>query len=220
MRATRHSSALENTRVTREAFTLPLIFLSVGLMGGFRATLGESVPRFLVPPLVTMLLAIMLLWSLTRSGVLALDALVGPHRSSLANVSGGIVVLTLFFAAVQVLALVTPEVGFLHFIVSVFLAVQLWTTLAAQPDRPKLLRALAVVLGGTFAVKFVILSALYDPSGGLAKRVLVTLLEGASLGALEYQPYAAVTGYVAFFTLALFIVGLILLPPPDVESED
>jgi hypothetical protein len=38
------------------------------------------------------------------------------------------------------------------------------------------------------------------------------LLEGVTLGGLTYQSPAPVTGYVAFFTILLFLVGLILLP--------
>jgi hypothetical protein len=43
------------------------------------------------------------------------------------------------------------------------------------------------------------------------KRVMTALLEGITLGALEYQPAGAATGYVAFATLALFVLGLVLL---------
>jgi hypothetical protein len=59
----------------------------------------------------------------------------------------------------------------------------------------------------------VVLAALYDPNGGLTKRVLMTMLEGVTLGGLTYQSPAPVTGYVAFFTVLLFLIGVTLLPP-------
>jgi len=55
---------------------------------------------------------------------------------------------------------------------------------------------------------------LYAPDGGLAKRLLTTIVEGASLGTIQYEPAGAVTGYVAFLTLTLYIVGIVLLPAP------
>ena len=46
------------------------------------------------------------------------------------------------------------------------------------------------------------------------KRVLTTLMSGASLGGISYEPNAPATGYIAFLTLALYFVGLLLLPRP------
>jgi hypothetical protein len=46
------------------------------------------------------------------------------------------------------------------------------------------------------------------------------LMAGVTLGGIEYQPHAAITGYVAFVSLALYFTGLVLLPtrvvPPTV----
>jgi hypothetical protein len=56
-----------------------------------------------------------------------------------------------------------------------------------------------------------LLASLYSPEGGWLKRVAGTLLEGATLGTLDAPSFAAATGYIAFFTLALYVAGLILL---------
>ena len=50
----------------REAFVLPCLFLTVALLGGLR--LGADV-RLVPPPLVALVLAVLLLGSLVRSGV-------------------------------------------------------------------------------------------------------------------------------------------------------
>jgi hypothetical protein len=68
-----------------------------------------------------------------------------------------------------------------------------------------------VVFGFAFGLKYIVLAALYDPEGGLAKRVLTTLLEGVTLGSIDYVADAPVTGYVAFATLVLYMIGLYLL---------
>jgi hypothetical protein len=69
-----------------------------------------------------------------------------------------------------------------------------------------------VVFGGAFVLKFVVLAAIYEPDGGLLRRVLLTMLEGVSLGTLGFVPDGAATGYIAFFTLAMYFVALVLLP--------
>ena len=198
----------------RDAFTLPLIFLTVALFGGFRSANPPQRMWFLPPPLIALILAALLIGLLIRTGTLAPDRLMRPDRSALANLSGAIVLATLFAATAQVFNLVTPETGLLHFIFTSFFLLLLWNTLAAQPDRPRLLRSLAVLFGGAFILKYIVLASLYDAQGGWAKRVLMTLLEGVTLGGLQYESPAALTGYVAFFTLALYLIGVMLLPYP------
>jgi hypothetical protein len=196
----------------REAVTLPMIFLTVTLAGGFRMMPGPAGLRFLPPPLVALVLAMLVLAVLIRSGTLVGSRLMGQDRDALGNLSGAVVLVTLFTATAQLFNSITPETGLLHLIFNVFFFLLLWNTLAAGPDTPRLLHSLMVVFGSAFAVKYIILAALYDPQGGLTKRVLTTLLEGVTLGTIEYQVDAPLTGYVGFFTVVLYLVGLFLLP--------
>ena len=98
----------------------------------------------------------------------------------------------------------TPRPGLLAFMLTIVFALLLWNTLAVEPDRRQLLRSLLVLFGGAFVVKFVVLAAIYEPQGGLLRRVLLTLLEGVALGTLGFVPDGAATGYLAFVTLGLF----------------
>jgi hypothetical protein len=147
------------------------------------------------------------------------DALLSARRSGFANVSGLVVLLTLFAASAQAFNLVTPERGLLHLLFALFFLVQLLTTMAAVRERVALLRALSVLFGAAFLIRFVLLESLYSPDGGTLQRLLAVLVEGASLGALGYTPHAAVTGYVAFLALGLFIAGLALLTPDGRTSR-
>jgi hypothetical protein len=48
------------------------------------------------------------------------------------------------------------------------------------------------------------------------------VLSGVTLGGIEYRPHAPATGYVAFLTLALYMIGLYLLPaaqPPNAKRQ-
>ena len=54
---------------------------------------------------------------------------------------------------------------------------------------------------------------------GRLGRALRILLEGVTLGSLTQPVYRAVTGYVAFFTLVLYMVALALLPHAGVQTD-
>ena len=197
--------------VAREAVTLPLLLLTIAGLGGVRV--APSGTLALVPPsLMALLLATLLLAALVRSGTLAPGRLVNDRRVALENSSGAVVLVALLAAAAQVFSLLTPSGGLLSFVVTVFFLLLLWNTLAVEPDRRQLLRSLLVVFGGTFVLKFIVLASLYDPASGLLKRVVLTLLEGATLGTLGVVPDGTVTGYLAFLTLGMFFVALVLLP--------
>jgi hypothetical protein len=168
--------------------------------------------RFVPPPLIALVLAALLVGLLARTGALAPDRLLNSGRTPLENLSGAIVLGSLFAASSQLFNLVMPESGLLHFLFSVFFLTLLWNTYAADPDRRRLLRSLVVVFGAAFALKFIILAGLYDPAGGLMRRVLTTLLEGVTLGGLTYEPDGGATGYLAFLTIALYLLGVFLLP--------
>lgn len=195
----------------REAIGLPAIFLTAALLGGLRV--AETV-RLVPPPLVALVLAVLLLGALARGGVLAPDRLMNAGRTPLENASGAVVLFSLFAASAQIFNLVMPERGLLHALFGICLFVQLATALAGVTGRVNLLRSLVVLFGSAFVIRFVILESLYAPDSGVVKRLLTTLMEGASLGTIEYQPTSAATGYVGFFTLALYMVGLVLLPSP------
>jgi hypothetical protein len=192
-----------------EVFWIPLLFLTVTLLGGLR--LADRVV-FVRPPLSALVFAVLLLGTLVRSGALAAERLVHPARTSLQNASGAIVLATLFAAAVQAFNSVMPESGLPRLLVVVLLFVLLLNTLAASPDRTHVLRSTAVVFGSTFVLKFIVLAALADPAGGWLKRTLQAALQGVTLGTLSQRPFAPATGYAAFFTVVFFLAGLALLP--------
>jgi hypothetical protein len=201
-----------------EAFTLPLLFLSVSLLSAIRVGEGAAL-RFVGPTLLSLVLAVMLVGLLLRAGVLVPERLVSSRRSALANANGMTVLLALLFAAAQVFTILTPEAGFMGILFNAFYLVLLWTTAAARPIARHLLRSLAVVFGSALVLRFVVLNGLAAPGGSFAHRLFTTALEGLTLGALGLEYHAPATGYAAFLALGVFFVGLLLLPH-DGEAWD
>jgi hypothetical protein len=206
----------------REAIVLPLIFLTATLLSA--AEFGAR--TVLAPPsLFALVLATMLLAALIRGRALAPERLLHNGRPMLANGNGAIVLLTLFYASAQVLAMLTPKSGLPLFFVDVLLFVLLLNTLVAQPERARLLRSVAVTLGSALILKFVVLAGLSQPSGTRMSRVLVALFDAATFGAIAQDPQPAAAGYAAFAAVALYLVGLALLahaspPAPPVRRAE
>jgi hypothetical protein len=200
---------------TSEALYLPALFLTVALLGGLR--IADRV-LLLPPPLFALVLGLLLLGVMVRSGALAIDRLMSASRPALANLNGLAIIVTTFFASAQAFNLSTPEAGLPRVLCSVFLLVLLLNTLAASPDRVRVLRSLLVIFGSAFTLKFIVLAALSDSASGVVKRALLAMVEGLTLGTLTQDVFRPATGYIAFFTLVLFMVGLALLPSLDRTS--
>jgi hypothetical protein len=169
-------------KAATEAVYLPMLFLTVALLGGLRV---DDRVTFVPPPLFALVLGMMLFGVLVRGRVIAADRLMSASRMPLENLNGLVVILSTFFAAAQIFNLVTPESGLPFLLFNVFLFVLLVNTLAAFPDRVSVLRSMAIITGAAFILKFIVLGALSDPGEGVLKRVLYVLLEGATLGTLS-----------------------------------
>ena len=83
----------------REAIVLPVVFLTVALLAGIR--IGQTVA--LVPPSVfALILGILLVRLFVQSGAVAPERLMSSARSTIANLSGAVVLFTLWTAAAQI----------------------------------------------------------------------------------------------------------------------
>jgi hypothetical protein len=197
------------TGAAREAITLPVAFLTVLLLGSVRV--AET--TILAPPSVfALVLGLLFIRIVIQSGTLDPERLLGSSRSALANANGLAALIGLWLAAAQVIALLIPESGLPRIVFGVFLLILLANTAAAAPDRTRLLRSLAVTFGALFLLKFVVLAQLSAPAGGRLNRILQTLLEGVTLGALLQPSQHPLTGYLALATIVLFLAALVLLP--------
>jgi hypothetical protein len=200
---------------TREAITLPAVFLTVVLAG----SLQPGTPLHFEPPaLFALVLATMLLAALVQCGALAPDALLSSDRSALENLNGLMLLLTLFAASAQVMAVVLPRSGIPAVLMGVLLFALLAQALAIGADRQRMLRGLLVSLAIAFVLKFIVLASLSAPAAGGVARAVQLLFEGVTLGSISQAPLPPASGYIAFAALLLYLFGLVLLPRPGSSS--
>ena len=199
-------------RPHREAIVLPVLFLTVLLLGGVR--IADT--TVLVPPSpYFLLLAVLMVRVVVQSGALAPELLVASARSELANLNGVVLLATLWIASAHALAVLIPESGVPRLAFSVFFLILLLNTAAASPDRQRLLRSLAVTFGAAFVLKFVVLHGLSAPGEGAVKRALLALVDGVTAGALVQEVPRPITAYLALLAVTLFLIGVFLLPHRD-----
>ena len=199
---------------------LPMLFLTVVLLGGLRVGTESRTFIFVAPPLVTLLLAVLLVLLLVRGRLIRFHQWIASDLPPLTNVVHIWLLITLFFASAQAFNSVLPERGLLHWLFSFFFLWTLWNNQFSSFDPRRLLRSLAILFGTAFVLKHMLLASLYSPEGGWLKRVAGTLLQGVSLGTIEAPNFAPATGYISFFTLALYVAGLILLAFAEKDETD
>src|SRR5258705_1411292 len=190
---------------------LPFIFLTVALLGGLRVSGDGHAFMFLPPSLITLVLAVLLLLLFVRGGLIEFRSLIAGDNPPLTNVAHVWIVLTLFFACAQAFNSVLPERGLLHWLFSFFFLWTLWNNQFSSFDARRLLRSLVVLFGTAFVLKHLLLASLYSPDDGWLKRVTGALVSGVTLGALDAPQFAPATGYISFFTLGLYLAGLMLI---------
>ena len=197
---------------------LPTVFLTVALLGGVRVAADTRALLFVAPPLVALVLASMLLALFARGGALRVGRWLSADNGTAENVSHALTLAALFFASAQAFNSVLPDAGLPRLVLAAFFLWTLWQNQFSAFDAARLLRSLAALFGTAFVVKHLLLASLTDPEGGWLRRLAAAALEGVALGG---PAYAASTGYVSFFALALYVCGLFLMPPsPTYESGD
>ncbi|MBV8857676.1 MAG: hypothetical protein JOZ02_12145 [Acidobacteria bacterium] len=197
---------------------LPTVFLTVALLGGVRVAADTRALLFVPPPLVTLILAAMLLVLFARGGALRVGSWLSADNGTAENVSHALTLGALFFASAQAFNSVLPDAGLPRLVLASFFLWTLWQNQFSAFDARRLLRSLAALFGTAFVVKHLLLASLTDPAGGWLRRLTAAALEGV---ALTGPAYAASTGYVSFFALALYVSGLALTPaaPPAPAAD-
>ena len=194
---------------------LPLIFLTVALLGGLRFGAADGAFIFLKPPLVCLIFATLLIVLFFRAQLIKLDGWFSESFSTLKNIANGAILLTLFAASAQIFNALLPESGFPFWVIAFCFFWTLWNNLFAEFDTKRLLQSLFGLFGLAFVVKYLVLANLTAPesqswwqtisSGNLTKEAFTYLL--------DLPKFSPTTGYIQFFAVAFYLIGLFLVKP-------
>ena len=193
---------------------LPLIFLTVALLGGLRLNAEDNAFLFLKPALICLIYATLLLVLFFRAGLLKLDGWFSEKFSTLKNVANGVVLLALFFASTQIFNSLLPERGLPFWVFAFCFFWTLWNNLFVEFQGKRLLQSLGSVFALAFVSKYLLLAYLTAPaSASWWRGLLENPTQEAFTWLLDLPRFSTGTGYIQFFAVIFYLLGLFLLPP-------
>lgn len=200
------------TLYVRNVF-LPIIFLTVTLLGGVRVASADGALVFLRPELICLIFASILIVLFVRLRLIDLGGWFSESFGTVKNVASAAVLFSLFAASVQLFNSLLPEAGVLFWIVGFCLFWLLWTDLFSELGPAKLIRSLAAGFGLVFVLKYLVLANLTAPaSENWLRGVLENPSKEAFTWLFDLPRFAPATGYLQFFTVVLYLGGLYLFP--------
>ncbi len=198
---------------------LPLIFLTVALLGGLRISATNDTFVFLKPPLVCLIFATILLLLFFRANLIKLNGWFSEKFSGLKNVANATILVSLFAASTQVFNALLPERGLPFWTFAFCFFWTLWNNLFAEFDTKRLLQSLGGLFGLAFVVKYLILAGLTAPANiNWIQGIFENPAQEAFTWLLDLPKFASATGYIQFFTLVFYLIGLFLLKPETSEK--
>ena len=189
-------------------------------MGGLRLASPDGAFVFVAPALICLIFGVVLMGLYFRGGMVALEGWFSDDFSTTQDVANAGVLVTLFAASVQVFNSVIPESGIPFWVVAFCFAWTLWNNLFAEFDNKKLLKSMAALFAFAFVAKYIILAGLTAPAtdGGWLRSMIENPARETATWLLDLPRYSSGTGYIQFFCLLLYFVGLYLLPRSTISE--
>jgi hypothetical protein len=199
---------------------LPFIFLTVTLLGGLRLAGPDNALVFLKPALFCLIFGSILLVLFFRAGLIRLDGWFSEELPTLKNTANAAVLFTLFAASTQLFNSLLPEQGLPFWVVAFCFFWTLWNNLFAEFDTRRLLRSLGALFGLAFVVKYLVLVNLTAPASESWIRGLIeNPAKETFTWLLDLPRFSAGTGYIQFFAVAFYLIGLFLMPQSTKNSD-
>jgi hypothetical protein len=210
----------QNQKSYLQYIFLPLIFLTVTLLGGLRVNATDDAFVFLKPPLVCLIFATILLVLFFRANLIKLDGWFSEKFSGLKNVANATILVSLFAASTQIFNALLPERGLPFWTFAFCFFWTLWNNLFAEFDTKRLLQSLGGLFGLAFVVKYLVLAGLTAPSSNSwIQGIFENPAQEAFTWLLDLPKFAPATGYIQFFTLVFYLIGLFLLKPETIAMR-
>jgi len=215
------SRELNRSLAFRTYLVIPAIFLTVTLLGGLRFGSVDNAFIFLPPALICLVFAALTLILFFRSGLVRVQGWYSDELPALQKTANTAVLLTFFTATVQIFNSLLPETGLAFWVVGFCFFWSLWNNLFADLDTKRLMRSVISLFALAFVVKFLLLANLTTAGDeSWLRQVFENPGKTAFTWLLDLPRYGAATGYVQFFAVAFYLLGLWLTPRSTVRTGE
>lgn len=216
---TRNKEPIRQSAV-RDYILLPLIFLTVALFGGLRVAAENGAFIFLKPPLVCLIFATILIVLFFRASLIRFDGWFSESFPTVKNIANGAVLTALFAATAQIFNSLLPEKGLPFWIFAFCFFWTLLNNLFSVFDAKRLLQSLGSLFGFAFLVKYLALAYMTAPaSESWWRGILENPTQEFFTLLFDLPRFAPATGYIQFFALVFYLLGLFLLSPIPAENK-
>ncbi len=204
----------QNSKAYLQYLFLPFIFLTVALLGGLRIGIDGGEFLFFRPALICLVFAVLLMLLFFRAKLIVFDSWFSYEFSALRNMANGAVFVSLFAASTQIFNSLIPEQGLPFWVVGFCFFWTLWNNLFAQFETQRLLKSLGGLFGFAFFAKYLVLSNLVSAEqGSWLSRIWQDPAKEAVTYFLDLPRFSSATGYIQFFALVFFLIGLFFIKP-------
>ncbi len=215
------STAASHQRHYVRYILLPVIFLTVTLLGGLRISGLDGSLIFLKPALLCLIFASILLALFFRGGMIDLKGWIDESLPATKNIANGAILLALFAASTQLFNSLLPEQGLPFWVVAFCFFWTLWNNLFADLGPVKLLRSLGALFGFAFVAKYLVLANLTAPAGQSWLRAMIeNPAQQTFTWLLDLPQFGAATGYLQFFAIMFYLLGLYLMPATTRDANE
>lgn len=202
-----------NQRAWLTYVLLPALFLTVALLGGLRIAAGTSELVFLGPALICLIFATLTVVLFIRTGLIDIGGWFSESLPTLQNAANAAVLVSFFGASVQVYNSLIPEQGLPFWIVSFCFLWTLGVSFFTLADARQAVRSWVSLFAIAFLAKYFLLQNLTSTSeGNWLQRLWGDPTREAITYLLDLPRFAPSTGYIQFFCVGLFLLGLFLMP--------
>ena len=202
-----------NQRAWLTYVLLPSVFLTSALLGGLRIASESSEFIFVGPPLICLVFATATVVLFFRTGLIDSGGWFSESIPTLQNAANAAVLIALFAATVQIYNSLIPEQGIAFWVVSFCFIWTIGVSYFTLANAYQLVRTSVAMFAIAFLTKyFLLLNLTSGSSGNWLQRLWNDPSREAITYLLDLPRYAAATGYIQFFAVGLFLLGLFLLP--------
>jgi hypothetical protein len=198
---------------------LPAVLLLVTLLGGLRLS-PDNAFVFLRPSLACLVFAAMAMLLYVRADLISISGWFSESNRLSQNMAHGTIAIVMFTATAQVFNALLPEQGLPFWVVGFCFFWTLWNNLFAAFEARRLLRSLMALFGLAFVVKYLVLANLAAAGGSWMQRIVEAPGREALTWLLDLPRYAAGTGYIQFFCVLGYMLGLFLVPRTKTRVKD
>lgn len=203
-----------NQAAIRLYVLLPFIFLTVALLGGLRLSDPGAAFIFLKPPLICLVFAAATVALFFRTRLIQLENWFADEFTTLKNVANFTVLFSLFAASTQIYNALLPERGMPFWIIGLLFLWTLWNNLFSVFTAKKLIQSLGGLFALAFVLKYLVLANLTAPANdSWWKAIVQNPSQEFFTYLLDLPRFSGGTGYIQFFTVIFYVVGLALLSP-------